>query len=52
MDTRELFLRLLAKANSKEDIKKIIDHFEKKNIDLGKEIGRDYLRTAVRRYFS
>jgi len=52
MDTRELFLDLIIKARSKKDIDKIFDFFNKKNIDLKKEVGEDYLSTAVRKYFT
>jgi predicted metalloprotease with PDZ domain len=52
MDKRQLFLDLIIRARSKKDIDKIFDYFNKKNIDLEKEIGEDYLRTAVRKYFT
>ena len=39
-------------ANSKKDIDKIFDSFAKKNIDLEKEVGEDYIRTAMRDYFT
>jgi hypothetical protein len=52
MKYREIFKNLIIKANTREDIKNILDAFHKKNIDFGKEVGEDYVRTAIRKLTS